>query len=110
MKNNVIKLSEKQLKDMISESINRLRESAPNDHFVSSLGPDRSEEDLEEEEKQFYEQLGEYCYKGLDCFNLAIDLINTPYGLEHEAELKNILRNIKHICDRIENIWEEYAD
>lgn len=110
MKNKVIKLSEKELKNMISESINKLTGNASNNTFSSSLIPDRSEEDLEEEERQFYEQLGEYCYKGLDCFNLAIDLISTPYGLEHEAELKTILRNIKHICNRIENIWEEYAD
>ncbi len=79
-------------------------------NMYADLIPDRSEEDFGEEERQFYEDLGDCCYRGLDCFNEAIDLINSPYGKSHEKELAVILKNVQHICERIENIWDEYKD
>lgn len=79
-------------------------------NMYADLLPQRSESDEEEEERQFYEKLGDCCYRGLDCFNEAISLINGPYGSSHEKELAVILKNLQHICDRIDNIWEEYND
>lgn len=101
MKNN-IKISNKQLSKIVSESIVRaLNEN--HDEFV----PERSDDDIAEEEIQFYESLGDCCYRGLNCFKEAIDLIESPFGKSKEKELAIISKNILHISDLIERIWDE---
>lgn len=80
------------------------------ENLYSNLLPDRTEADLDEEETQFYEQLGDYCYEASDCINRALELMESPYGLNHKDELRIIIKNLGHISDRLENVWGEYAE
>lgn len=68
----------------------------------------KSEEDIEEEERRFYESLGDCCYRGLDSFKQAIELLESPFAQNKEKELAIVRKNIRHICDLIDHIWEEH--
>ena len=104
----IVKLSESRQKELVSESIKEIANANINEEDFSQFIPERNEED--EESVQFYEKLGDCCYRGLDCFNEALELLDSPYGRDNEESLKIITKNIKNICDRINKIWDEEHD
>ena len=73
----------------------------------SKFVPERTEDEEEKESVQFYEKLGDCCYRGLDCFNEALELLDSPYARDNQESLRTITKNIYDICDRINKIWDE---